>query len=490
MPQGPLISSSDGLSATAVPWAVRALNVASCLACLSLYLPWTGAPLLIQDDFQFLEASWTWQRTKASLWAPHNEHFMPPGRVLTWALVQAAGRPTALPWACGLLGPVALVAGALLVYLFVRRELGHPLYGIVAMTLFGVTCVYQQAVWWFAASFAILALDTLLVALLAAQRWRQQGGRLYLILAALACAIAPMWFASGVLAGPLCSLYLLPRKGQRRCARAWLAAALPAVATGLFLAATAPLLARHIPALEHYQDPDRPSPLTRLLLGAEATERSLVDNLLLGSLGVGGLPAPLLSRPATFAVFAVVVWFAARWWRQARQHRLLLVGIATLLASYLLTYSARADFVYEKHMTRLEWSRYHLLPQLGLALFVAGGLPGKEGRWFCLPGSGVLSLAQVKALAALMVICWAIQLPRAVLSHPVQTPDQAELLRRMEAVDARCREHHISADEALAALGKLDLGAYASSVDGWAFLRGSDDPWPHAPDEVRRLLAP
>ena len=54
--------------------------------------------------------------------------------------------------------------------LFVRREVGHPLPAVLAaMTLFGVTTRYQEAVMWFSAGFALLALDSFLLALLACQ---------------------------------------------------------------------------------------------------------------------------------------------------------------------------------------------------------------------------------------------------------------------------------------------------------------------------------
>ena len=50
-------------------------------------------PVLAQDDFQILAQSWTWQKTLDGLWTPNNEHAMPLGRLLTFAVVQLAGRP-------------------------------------------------------------------------------------------------------------------------------------------------------------------------------------------------------------------------------------------------------------------------------------------------------------------------------------------------------------------------------------------------------------
>src|SRR5206468_4244356 len=133
-----------------------------------------------------------------------------------------------------------------------------------------------QAVYWFSASFSILTLDTLLLALLAAQRWRQTGRLQYLALSALWSALAPGWFASGILAGPLCCLYLLPQAERdapaAEKAQPWwrhLALALvPLLGSVAFLAVSLPRTANHILHLEHYGDKTAVqafSPLTGLV---------------------------------------------------------------------------------------------------------------------------------------------------------------------------------------------------------------------------------
>ena len=60
----------------------------------------------------------------------------------------------------------------------------------------------------------------------------------------------------------------------------------------------------------------------------------------------------------------------------------------------------------------------------------------------------------------------------------------------MDAVDARCRRHHISAADARAALPPLQMVRGTEPDNAWELLRGSDDPWPVDPGEVRRLLQP
>ncbi len=170
------------------------LTAAAFLAALLIYARPLLRPVMSQDDFQILAQSWTWQKTLDGLWAPNNEHAMPLGRLLTFAVAQLAGRPTALPFAGVLTGVVGLLFVMTLTYVFVRRELGHQFYGLAALILFGVSSVYQQAIYWFAASFSVFALAFLLLALLAAQRYRYTGRWRWL----LACAAGCAWRRAGL----------------------------------------------------------------------------------------------------------------------------------------------------------------------------------------------------------------------------------------------------------------------------------------------------
>jgi hypothetical protein len=429
-----------------------------------------------------------------------------------------------MPFAAALVGPVALLLGLPLVYRFVSRELGHPLYGVVGLVLFGVTAVYQQAIYWFAASFSVLALDTLLLALLAAQNYRRTGRPLQLGLCVLWCALAPCWFASGILAGPLCCLYLLPRepgapvRSNGMLFRWVLVRSTPALGSALFLVVSLPLTARRIIHLEHYERLNTNAveafqPGKGLVL----TGKSLVENLLLGLVGVTGVPIPWWLVVCLLALMASA---AAWWWWRAPDRRLLLLGLGLIFASYLLVYSARARWFMPEGrepvpINEPRWSRYHLLPQLGLTLFVCGGLPAWNGRRFVLRADGGLTWRQARVLAWLILLCYLIQLPRGVLGAPsfFGSTDQMEALQRIEAVDACCRAHHIGGDTARRCLRDLDipqwvgpaagcLGAEAvrshlmkfeipwslGNVNGWDFLRGSDDPVERPDEEVKKIL--
>ena len=400
------------------------LFIAAVLAAVALYGRALLFPVLVQDDFQILARSWTWAKTVDGLWLPNNEHAMPLGRLLTFAVARLAGRPTGLPLAAVLAGVVGLLPALGLTYLFVRRELGHPFYGLAALILFGVSSVYQQAVYWFAASFSVYALDALLLALLAAQRYRQTRRIQWLFVCVVCCALAPCWFGSGVLAGPLCCLYLLPGEGAESRTAARIGSRLaPLLGTAAFLAVSLPLTAPIIQHLEHYHDKtalESFQPLT----GAWYTMRSVVDNLALGAFGVTGVTVGSVAAPLIFAALVA----AGGWWAyRSPRRRLALLGAGLIFGSYLLIYSARATWSYDgAAMFTPSWSRYHLQPQLGLTLLICGGLPAWEGRWFRLDPDGRLSPGQTRALACLLGACFLVQAPRGLLCYYAANPRQAE----------------------------------------------------------------
>jgi hypothetical protein len=190
-------------------------------------------------------------------------------------------------------------------------------------------------------------------------------------------------------------------------------------------------------------------------------------------------------------VFITGAW----WWRQAADRRLMLLGLGLISGSYLLVYSARSTWPYLR-MVQPAFARYHLLPQLGLVLFFCGGLPGRAGRWFTPSADGTLRDRQRRFVYRLIGVCFLLQLPRGLICgsptgwYPFQSVrDQRAVLRRIEEVDAVCREHHIGAAAAREALGRLEIPCSLDVIDGWEFLCGSDDPRPLPQEEVRRLLS-
>jgi hypothetical protein len=504
---GPSSSSSQTeITATPSPDVVPAyqawlLLIAAILAMVSLHAYPLLHPLLFDDDFGLLPGSWDWPTTWNNLLVPFNDNVMPMGRLTIWMVVRLAGRITVLPWLTSSQGPLALAVAMVLVYVFVRREMSHRFYGLVAAILFGITVKYEQAINWFAASFLTVTLDVMLLALLSAQRWRQTGRPSAMAWCIFWVALSPGWFPTGIIAGPLCTLYLLPRDEQpgSGSARGRARALLPLIGTVAFLAMAVPQNFRSLFLEKRFVADQTLMQVFDPRVGLLYTARSVVDNLVFGVIGVLGKVCPIWLLPVPWIVIVLV---GAWWWRCATHRRLLLLGCGLIFLSYWLTYSARTHYPYEGTEHPLhQWTRYNLLPFLGLVLFFCGGLPSRQGTLFQLDLSGLLTRGQFRALALLIVTLVGLQLPLSWVGHMRTAYDQAKqmaVLRHIEEVDARCRAHHISAEDARRALGFLEV-PYTTTpgtdrpprISGWDWLNGSDDPLPHEDlEEVRRLLEP
>jgi len=505
------------------------LGLSACIASLALYALPIARPILVVDDFQITFRSWTWLAAWENLWVPANEHAMPLGRISTAVLVTLAqGRPTAYLALCGWHGPLALVLGMILVGLFVGRERGNAFFGLLAMALFGVSTVYQQAVYWFSSSFSILALDTFLLALLAAQSAVKTGRRWPLALSFLGCALAPGWFAIGILAGPLCSLYFFAalcesrgsadERGAFSISRLqfpwdYLKAVVPLFGSVAFLAVSLPLTARTIMHLHHYGD-ETAVEAFKPSIGLLYSCRAVVDHLAWGTIGVSELICP---QPWVWAAFGVLMVVASVWMWLAPRKSLVVLGAGAIGASYLLVYSARAEWQYEKMAW---WSRYHLLPQLGLVFLIVGGLRVPRRLGPSEPGSRV-TFRQCILLCIVIGLLLLLQAPRGILAHVrlleeedkasdfISTlpggrrvswrdaeihAEQMRAFRRIEAVDALCREHHISVEDAMRALAPISIPQDAAGdpqkENNWQFLRGSDQPREKSDEDIRGLLEP
>jgi hypothetical protein len=174
---------------------------------------------------------------------------------------------------------------------------------------------------------------------------------------------------------------------------------------------------------------------------------------------------------------------AAWWWRRATDRGLLVLGLGCIFSSYLLVYSARAEWSYEQ---MLSWGRYQLIPQLGLTLFVCGGL---RAAWPVDSQSPPIR-RQLRVLGTALVVLLLFQAPRAIAQQwNRESAAQEATLRRIEVTDALCRQHAIDAATAKEALGRLEIpGSWSAKENGWDFLRGSDRPRPMTVEEARRVL--
>jgi hypothetical protein len=208
----------------------------------------------------------------------------------------------------------------------------------------------------------------------------------------------------------------------------------------------------------------------------------MVDNLVPGALGISGITCPIWLVPVfLLSLGALLVW----WWRPVHDCRLLVMGLAFIVPSYWLVYSARAEWGYDGNMIYPNWGRYHLLPQIGWTLLIVGGL-----RRFRLKLSpdGNLSRRQLHGVVFLVAGLFVAQLPRALIATSYRDGSQRSVLRRIEETDARCQTQQISAETARAVLGRLPVPACNDTDNGWDLLRGSTAPRELAPAEARRIL--
>lgn len=467
-----------------------ALGCLATLAVVGLYAPWVAAPHIRYDDFNFLTKSRTWNDTWTNLWQPVNEHVMPLSRLAAGTLMELVERQSMIPRAAQIHGVAAVALGMWLLYGFVRRELGHPFYGLIAMTLWGVTSTYYENVTWYSASFFTLALDMLLVALLAAQSYRRDGRWYALALCGVCCALAPAFHGTAILAGAWCGLYLVVSRrdwpsGASRSRRAAVAA-VPLLGTAAFIASGLTASAGRIISAEHYRgktifgafDP---------VAGLQNTLRTLADNQVPGAFGWWDRHSTF-SWPAVLAIVGCLAILGILWWRSTPDRRLLALGLAVTIGSDVLVYSARADWSYDTSVHN--WTRYHLFPHLGLVLFVVGGLPRFDGRWFSLQPTGGLSWRQAAAVGLLVAGMFACHLPRAHRSHFTAPPEQLAMLRRVERVDDACRAAGIDGTTAREALGFEQFPFSFEGENAWEFLRGSPSPLPTSIERARAVLHP
>jgi hypothetical protein len=471
--------------------AAAVLALMANAAVLWLYFHWLRDPLIRYDDFDFLTKSRTWAAFATHVWQPMNDQAMPLSRLAAAMLMQVAWKPSAIPYLTSIQAVAVDLLGMWLIYRFVARELGHVSYGLTAMTLWGVTSVYRECVTWYSASFFILSLDTTLVGLLAAQSWRNRGSPAAAAVCATCCALAPGWYAGGMLAGPICAMYLLhvppdldsgtERVSDRR--PRWRRAAVPLLGTVVFLAVSLPRTADAI-VHKHHDEGKTVFQTLNLQVGFKNTLRTLADNQVIGAFGVGRSEA--FDGGAALAIDAILMVLAIFWWRVASHRRLVLLGIMIVLASDLLVYGARADWSYVKE-TR-QWTRYHLFPHFGLVLALIGGLPAFALEQTALKGNR-LSYTQAGGLMLLMVALSIAHAPRTARPH-VHIDKASEVLLLMDRIEEACRRYGIAGDTARAALGFRQLPFGYPGYNAWELVRGSGTPRAISVRDAAAILRP
>ncbi len=394
-----------------------------------------------------------------------------------------------IPYLAGCQAPLAVVGTMLLVCRFVSRELGHAFYGLIAMTVFGVTTTYHECVSSYSGSYFVISMMTFMLALVAAQSWRLTGRAIYLCWCVIFCGLSPAWLGGGILSGVWCAIYLFPwpepgeHRGTGPWKKRWWLCAVPILGSLLFLAISLPRTAAQIIHAEHYHGKTVFQAFD-LVEGTIRTARTLVDSQVLGMFGLHFIsPFPW---PVVLVGLVLLLCGGIWWWRRAANRRLMLLGISLVLFFDLLAFSARVLWPYDQLHN---WTRYHLAPHLGLVFFLMGGLPGMMAKRFPFGQGPGLTHLQARFIGGLIVASLICHFPRCESNHFFRK-DQARMFELIEEKNKICQTHGIDAATAREALGFHQMPDCFRGDNAWDFLRGSESPKPMTPAEAKRWLGP
>lgn len=338
---------------------------------------WTH-PRFIDDDLINLEIARSWTSTREHLFKPFNEHLLLPTRIWAFAAVHST-TPESLPYV--LLVGIWLLFGVAAVQLFLlaRREFGGDGAGILALAGFSLTYVHHECFWWFMAAQWFWTLNILLAVWLILDPERPTTARANA--AALAAFIGPFTFSIGLVVGP-CAAAWIACRWKQNCKAWWR----PLIGTAVGLLLTTPLISAGL----REDDPGRYNVQIKwfaldLWQGLGSTARLSVDYLVNTNLGIprdalwNAVPSlltslgfPSASWPPVLAaiifpfVAAVPILVLARLpncWRLAP-----FVVLIVLNYGIVVPFRSWMDYPQMSNWT----ARYHLLPQLGLVLFLVG----------------------------------------------------------------------------------------------------------------------
>ena len=193
-------------------WLARLTALAVVAAVAWTFRHRLLAPTLFHDDFLFLLSGRSFDHLCQNWLEVHVGHLCPVARVITFVLLKLSSRWVDLNLMSGVT-TLLFLAWMLLAFHAMLRAFGCSWRArAVALSLFGVSTVYYNAVDWYSASFAILAAAMTFQAVSLAVRFGQGGSAFALPGMALLSLLAPLTYSTGVLAGPLAALVVLVRR--------------------------------------------------------------------------------------------------------------------------------------------------------------------------------------------------------------------------------------------------------------------------------------
>jgi hypothetical protein len=330
-------------------------------AWAALYrFPWRDHKLFA-DDYRYLsEAGGAWSEALGNLFKPFNEHVVVTARLTTAAIVHLGDRASPrMPYEgwFGIASAALFLVTAASFFTVLRRTWGERA-ALLGISLFAASLCHGEVTLWYSAAQWLVPVSLLLWSLLLVER----PCRKRLAGATLLAAFGPWNYMIGAVVGPFTSLWLLGwhRRWQWR-------SLLPAGA-GILSTAVVVMIVRRSMADEQYWVSggrgmtEAFSPWMGLVYSA----RLFVDRLVLTNLGYRGLPASLLTAAGIVGLLGILSVIAIR--RRPNLAALWPAGVVTLVG-YAVTIPFRTWQPYE---SLVDWTRYQLIPWLGLSMVLAG----------------------------------------------------------------------------------------------------------------------
>ncbi|MDE2509167.1 MAG: hypothetical protein KGM43_18355 [Planctomycetota bacterium] len=383
-----------GAPSTCLVYVVLAI-AAGCL----YFDPFSVAPrdavpiyILHSDDFPYLSSSRTLPRALANAFRPHNTHVAPAWRLVCWGASATAGKLANLPPVLAVVSFGALVALMLIAGRFVARETSSVATGCVVAAVLGCSSVMTSAVTWFSAGQTIWASLGILASLRWLQRYRRNQHLRWLVAGSIAAGLAGWFWTVGYAAGVAGALYLIGDERPRVRRRAFAPVLGVLLAAGLAFGLGASKIDARV-SFHGRTTREAFDPVAGTLHCAQA----LVENLLLGNLGLTGETTIAQAVVLSTAAAACYLWIGAG---ARRFNSLALAGLGLLAASSWVEWSVRGYLPFSSLRGIVPW--YDVIPDVGLVLFVAGWSRGTRAPIEHAPPRS-LTLGRMLAMFALAV---------------------------------------------------------------------------------------
>lgn len=408
--------------------------------CVAPYVPRIRFPSLYADDVVRVVDLRT-QSARFLLSRPVNEHLAPLFEcvsIVTWNLAGRRLAHAAVAFTLASYVPFILTIGAL--WLFLRRWLGSKSAAWFGVVLFAISGVFLETVEWYSASSFTWSLLFALVSALscrAAQDAESVRRRvLWVAIASLGALASPGFSAIGLLAGPFATLVCWTKSAPP--ATRWFGSA-PVAGTLLYLALVVGV-GHNATVARSVRD------RVDLAQGVVSSLRGPIEVLLPGLVGAEPAFGRIPSGISAFSGGVILLGAAVLAWR-SRARAAAIGGVFLVFGGYFLTCAARGDV---GPLGPLAVQRYHLFPQLGLAIVLAVLCRPWIGR-FDAPSPRSRVIAVLFSLV-LIVVHWPSMQARA---RCYRFPEQRATLTALDHLRDVCVRERITRDQALRVLDPI-----------------------------------